>query len=435
MTFLVLFLAANYLSANNIDSLDFKFNSATTDEKITLLFEKLPELEREYPDSIFYYIQALEEVGVKEEREDVLAYTNYYFGIYLSDKSLLDEAEIKLNQARSFFDYTENDSILSELSNVEGTIHFRRGDLMKAEEQFLLSMDYGKKSNKPRFKYLAYANLARVYIIQEEFDKAEELIEEYIQFNKEDDFVKKVASGYSLLGQLYMDQGTINMQKNGNEDIIDQQMIDKAVINFEKSLELFLADGSPLQVANGYTNIAISCYFKESPDKALNYFQLALRYRLKSENDFHIAESYHNLGDFYYGTNQYDSALVNYQKAVDVGLASDNKLAVSDAYKQMAEVYGKTQEFQKQTDVLKTYIDIRESILKERSSKELAILRMSYESDKEQLKLAGHQREEILRERVSDIETVWKNWVWILSGCILLAVVLLTCRRLRVKEA
>jgi tetratricopeptide (TPR) repeat protein len=385
------------------------FENGDVDEKIGVFSELFNTLDRSYPDSTFHYINVLQQVALKEDREDALAFANYYFANYLMNKSLFDEVEKKLELAKSYFEYDENDSTLAEVLNAYGNMHYLKGNYKKAEESYLKSIGHGNKSHDPKFAYFGRINLVRVYIALDREDEALETLNEVLDFYTAKSDARQIASAYGLLGQIAM----------GNNDL------DKAIEHYERSLEYNLVNGSNLMIANGYTNMAIAAFYKEEYDKSEQYFLLALNYREKTENHFFISESHHNLGSFFHAIGKYDLAAEYFTKALEIAEFGGIKSAISDAYEGLSEVHEAKKEFQLQAEYLKKKIALDRSIFNERSSEELNLLRVSFANEREQLKLQNAKRMKALESRVDGVYQTWNIWIWVVVSCIILIVALL----------
>lgn len=397
------------LSLNKLDTLVPQFEHADIDTRNEIVFEIQAELERLDVDSLLYFVNVLYEQSEKENRPDIRAFSEYYFGSYLASKGMQDAALQKYKEVIPFFEQEENDSILAIVYNLIGNVHFMNGSLLDAEESYLTSTSYGKKSQIPKFEFFSFSNLFRVYLAQERYEEAKEIIDLFIRFYSSTGNNRNLASGYGLLGQYYLEQGDI----------------EAAIPNYERSLELNLSDGAPLLVANGYTNMAIACFYKEDYLRAKQYFKLALSYREMVGIDFYIIESYHNLGDYFHGLSEYDSSIVYYQKAIALSDSTNNYKSLVDAYTELSSVYESLRMFEQQKDILKRIIATNKLIFKEKNNSELAAMRIHFERDKENLKERTFQREEVLKSQISKVESNWSNWIWISSGCGVFIIVLL----------
>lgn len=394
---LILFCSGFFVFSQDTDEIVQEYQKGTIDHKMEVLFGNYSKIEGLNKDSILYFIKDLQSIGIDQEREDAIAMSNYYFGHFLNDNGLLDEAKRKINEAVKYYKFEENDTMLSAGFNALGNAEYLGGNYGGAEEYYLKSYEYGKASGVEKFKSLSYANLSRIYIYQEKYDKAKEILNDYIEHNKSVSNYRNVGAGYGLYGQLYMNQNKFN----------------EATEYLERSMEFNLSTGNAKLIGNGYTNIAIASFIKGDLKRAEEYFQLALSYRIEGGDGFFIAESYFNLGDFYFEMKELDSAIFFYDKSFDVAFENDNKIGMVDALSQIASTYEIKGDFKKQSKTLKEYIKLKEEIHSEKLSNELSILRISFEEDLKQQSFVGNQREEKLRGQIAEVSTVWDYWVWI----------------------
>lgn len=381
-----------------IDEYIEKFTEGDLDDKVDVFSELFNSLDRSYPDSAFYFIHILQNDALKEDREDALAHSNYYFANFLINKSLFEEANAKLDLALSYFEYDENDTILAEVYNTYGNIQFLQGNYNEAEENYLKSIVHGKKSDQPKFAYFGRINLARTYIQLDRKEEAIQTLEEVLDFYTAKNDARQIASAYGLLGQIAMDENDLS----------------KAIEYYERSLEYNLTEGSNLMIANGYTNMAIASFYKEEHEKAEQYFLLALSYREKTGNHFFISESYHNLGSYYLGVNESDKAILNFQKALEIADQGGIKSAKADAFEGLAEVYESIEDFKNQAKYLKNKIAIEKEIFKHKNNLELNLLRISFQNERDQIEADQARREKILESRVDGIYKTWEIWIWAL---------------------
>lgn len=395
-----------FVYSQNVDHIIEQYVNGDTDQKMTTLFGEYGNIEGVDKDTILYFIRDLQAEGFQESRDDAIAMSNYYFAHYLNDNGLFDEALNKIEESISFYDYQDNDTMLAESYNAQGNSYYLLGEMGAAESSYLKSYEKGNLSDKSKFKSLSSANLARIYIYQEKYDKAKEILDKYIAFNKDISNLRNLGTGYGIYGQFYINKGEL----------------EKAIEYLDRSMEYNLSTDNPKLIANGYTNIAIASFIKEDLDRAEEYFQLALSYRVESGDEYFIAESYFNLGDYYSEISELDSAAYFYNKSFEVAYESDNKIGKADALEQLASVYEKQDKFELQAKTLKEFIVLQKEINSEKLNNELGILRASYQNDLDQQGFVGHQREKELRSQVADVSTVWDYWVWIvLVGLLILS--------------
>jgi tetratricopeptide (TPR) repeat protein len=175
--------------------------------------------------------------------------------------------------------------------------------------------------------------------------------------------------------------------------------------------------------------MAIASFYKDELDKAEQYFLLALSYREKTGNHFFMSESEHNLGSFYQASNNTEKAIIHFERALKIAKQGGIKSGESDAYQGLSEVYESLKDFKKQVDFLKKKIEIDHSIFNEKSSKELSLLRISYQNERDQIEALSKKREQILESRINSVYSAWDIWIWVIIGCLVVLIIALLLNR------
>ncbi len=410
---LFIFLFGAHLCAQDIVEKQLKeYESASVDNKIILFHYFQTKINK---DSLLPYIEDLQQIGIKQHRNDALAMSNYGMGYYLQTKSLLKEAESKLDKALNYYISIGNDTLTSDLYNQRGNTAFLEGNLTKAELLYNKSLDYAEQSGSKKYKMLSVPNLSKIYVQQGKFDLAEQEIRKYIQFQKDNNGnLRLLATAYGILGELHLNQ----------EDY------ENAINDFNNSMEYGLMVGNMKTVANGYTNLGIVEYLSNNINRSEQYFRLALTYRLQDRDKYSIAEGYYNLGDFYSGIDKNDSAIVNYQKSASVAESTMNLRLQIDALSQLSTVYNYLGNKDREIETLKKVINLQDKVNKQQHEDVLNALGISYNQSLEEVKNLGEEREGILRSQIGKYQSVFNKWLIItLLGMFGLLVLIYFIRR------
>ncbi|MDG0973656.1 MAG: tetratricopeptide repeat protein [Crocinitomicaceae bacterium] len=396
------FIGAYFSMGQSIEEWDVRFREGNLDEKIEALYHLYFLQEEADVDDAFSYAQHVHELGIQEGREDALAMANYCHGHYLSSKMLLEESLLRFEAAFSTFYALQNDTLCSEVYNGIGNAYFLKGDYSSAEEYYLRSIDLARTSDAERFQLIAYPNLARIYRIQNNYVEAEVLLQEYINFYEETGKLTKLGNAYGILGQLYL----------------DQEKVETAMEYLQKGLEFQLALGSLRATANGYTNLAIANFLKGDVAQAERDFRTALKYRLQEGNPFFLAEAYFNMGDFYIEQEELDSTIHYYLMSLSIAEQSTNLIGSSDACKRLAEAYERVGNISKQLEYLKKYIALQEEQTLQTTSKQLNLLRESFEWSKLEQEQRNRSREQEMQADLTYFEHAWVRWRWIMVAIV-----------------
>ena len=397
--FTILLFISTLSFSKSLDSLINDFHTADIDKKYDLYYFIHPEIERNAVDSSKYFLDVLKKETLKLNRSDLSFLYKYYLAAYMQAKNLYGETDEIVEELVDHYTTESNDSMLCIVHLLSGVIQQKQGNLNKAEEQYLLALNYGQLCENRDFEILPYKNLGNVCIAQQRYNDAREALNIFIDYYSDKQNPTKLSSGYSLRGQIEQNEGNI----------------DEALKHYQQSLELGLASGSLLAASNAYNNLAIIKYFSQEFDKSEQYFRLALSYREKIGNAYHTLKSYHNLGDFFFGTNQLDSAINYYNKTISLGEKWNDKIAQVDAIEQLAELYKSIGNYNQQSQHLERFIELNKLIFEEKNLKSLSILRMKYENDKESLLLGQSQREKVLKNQIADVQKAWSFWLILMA--------------------
>lgn len=400
---LFLFLFSLHGFGQDLSDQITNYLNGSVDDKVTGIMQFHNKLDAINNDTVLFFIRDLQDVGIESGREDAIAMSNYVFGHYLNDNSLFNEAYTKLKEAERYYTFVELDSMICVVHNALGNNFFLQSERNKAEEYYLSSIDFGKRVEDPSFENLSYSNLARIFIGQEKYKEAKQLLDDYIIANEKVSHIRNLGTAYGVYGQLYL----------------NQNKFDEAIDKLERSMEYNLATGNNELIGNGYTNMAIAAYFQEDYVKAKSYFELALAYREKEGKPYYIAESYYNLGDFFFGINELDSAQIAYQNSLEIARNSANLVGEKDALMQLSVLYDSIDQPENEVEMLRKYIEVERKLNKEQITRELATLRLSFEQELQQKDYLTQQREKELRKQIDKVDTVWDYWLWIVMVFVL----------------
>ncbi|MGM9846326.1 MAG: DUF2225 domain-containing protein [Muribaculaceae bacterium] len=150
--------------------------------------------------------------------------------------------------------------------------------------------------------------------------------------------------------------------------------IDKALEYYEKSLQIRLAiyGEKHLDVAACYNNMANIFLEKKDFTKSLNYFEQALNIRLEilGESNPIVAESYESIGSFYHSySRDYVKAMQNYEKALNIFLSEvgEQSTNVASCYLKIGLLYFDKGNFSKSLEFYEKALNIYLVIYGERN--------------------------------------------------------------------
>lgn len=158
---------------------------------------------------------------------------------------------------------------------------------------------------------------------------------------------------------------------------------DKALENRLKALELARKFGARKYIglslqSTGETYASLGDY-----QKAMDYFNKGLEFLLEIDNKRQIVKTYLDIGDAQIENNKnYNAAIKNYKKAMEISGRSSILFLQKESCKKLYKAYEDIGNYQRSLDYYKKLSAVNDSIFNRQKSKQIAELRIDYETDK-----------------------------------------------------
>jgi tetratricopeptide (TPR) repeat protein len=202
--------------------------------------------------------RALEMIA-KSSKEEEAALTGN-LGLIYGRRGELDKAEeMNLKSLEIEKKLGRQEGMARQLGNL-GAIHLKRGELDKAEEMHRKSLDIAEKLGLQEIMASDYGNLGLIYIRRGELDKAEEMYLKSLEISEPCGMMELTANQHGNLGLVYMYKGEL----------------DKAEQMFMKILKIHKDLGHKEGMANDYINLGSVYRQKGDIGKAREYGEKAL---------------------------------------------------------------------------------------------------------------------------------------------------------------
>ncbi|MES2284163.1 MAG: tetratricopeptide repeat protein [Bacteroidota bacterium] len=297
--------------------------------------------------------------------------------------------------------------IASSYNNL-GLIYSDQGDFTKALSNFRESLKLRIEIKDKRGIANIYSNIGTVYKNKGNYGLALENQLKALKIREEIKDKKGIATSYNNIGNIYHGQGDYK----------------KALDNQLKSLAIKEEIGEKLGIAMSYNNIGNIYKTIGDYENALNYHLKSLKMKLEIGDKRGIAMSYNNIGNIYKRQGYYEKALENGLRALkieleledELGIAISNqtigaiyskqgkleesmryfsrslevskrigyKLGMKETYSEFSELYEKKGDYKQAYQYHKLYSDIKDTLLNEESSKQIAEMNTKYESEKKE---------------------------------------------------
>ncbi|MES2396568.1 MAG: tetratricopeptide repeat protein [Bacteroidota bacterium] len=314
-----------------------------------------------------------------------------------------------------------------------GIIYWYQGDYEKA-------LDYNLKSLKIQIEIGdklgisgSYNNIGLIYTNQGNYEKALNNYLKSLKISGEIEDKQGMATAYGNIGNIYYYQGNY----------------DKVLSNYLKALNIVEKIGDKQGIGYCYNAIGLVYFVKDSCEKSLDYHLKALKARQEIGNQQGIASSYNNIGNVYEKQKNYEKSLENYLKSLKIkekigdkqGIAvsyndigsiymNQNKLEesnyyftqslilskevgakedIKNAYVSLSGLSDKKGDYKQAYIYHKLYSNIKDTLLNEQSSKQIAEMNTKYDSEKKDKDLIKKDAEISKQQAETEKQNLQRN--------------------------
>jgi tetratricopeptide (TPR) repeat protein len=225
-------------------------------------------------------------------------------------------------------------------------------------------------------------NIGNVYHSQNEYDKALKFYEDALAINQ-------TIGNKEDIGKCTNNIGTIYEKKKD---------YDKALGYYMKALVLKEDLNDKNGIENTLSNIGNIYFLKNKFTKGIEYYNRCLKLSAQNSNKNSLAKVYTNLGKLYLKEKEYDQALVDLSKGLSIAKEIGRKDFIHTCYEELAEVYSEKGNYKMAFEYHKQYALVKDSILNEQTSRNIAELQTQYETVEKEKEIELLTRDQKLNE-------------------------------------
>ncbi|MGM0635721.1 MAG: tetratricopeptide repeat protein [Bacteroidota bacterium] len=256
-----------------------------------------------YPDSIPIFADKAKQIATDINDEEGYAHSMKVLSYYYYLQGDIDKSIAALKEAQKIFEEKKNQKGLADVFNNFGIVYKNYGEYDKSIDHFETSLKINKELNDTLGVVKNYINIAGNHSYRGEYVKAKEYFQKSIELNErsvQDEM--QLANAYNGLAIIFERQGEL----------------DEALINFERSKEMYvkLDDKSNLLIA--YNNRANVMQQKGDHVSSIQSFQKALGYANKINNKRFQGILLNNIANNYLNLNDEKKALEYYEKSAEI---------------------------------------------------------------------------------------------------------------------
>lgn len=183
-----------------------------------------------------------------------------------------------------------------------GVIYQTKGDLDRAEEMFRKGLEIDDKVGRLEGIASKCGNLAVIYMNRGDLDRAEDMLRKGLEIDEKVGRLEGVAGKYANLGLIYKGRGEL----------------DKAEEMLCKSLETAEKLGLQELIASAYGNLGVIYRKRGDLDKAEELYRNVLQIDERSGRLASIANGYANLGAVYWQRGEVETTRQYWEKAIEL---------------------------------------------------------------------------------------------------------------------
>lgn len=444
---LAIFIVPVIAQESKIDSLKNLLPQVEKEEKVDVLTELSLEF---YPDNTEkqqkYVNQALElaeTINYIEGKSKALYSLSLYY-IRISDYV---SAENKIKDAIEINPLHGDSMTISNLYRVYGHISNHISNYGDALNYFLESISYlPKDSLRRRHDLLERIGIAQFNLTNYNASLKTLLIT--LKYHEKNNNEKDVAHFYSLISNIYIETGekhlgleylkkawAIGVEENDDyiigEALLsigsfhkEEKQIDSALHYLNIALKHSIKVDHKLMISDTYTEIGGSFILLKNYDSAEFYFNKVLEVSEEVDDNWAIVYGNIGLAKVYKGRHDYNKALFYLNKVKSVAEEIKSKDMLKDFYEVLSEVYSLAGKYKDAYKYQILYKNISDSLHDETTTKELANLKVNYETEKKEQENKRLTVENKLKERtITNQKFIGAGIIVILLLAIVLAMV------------
>ncbi|MBX2844628.1 MAG: sensor histidine kinase [Saprospiraceae bacterium] len=389
-------LTQNGQNPQVIDSLEQVLQTLSGKDRFSTLLELARETQINAPNQAAEYIEQAEAyVNKAEDNEALFDFYSYAARVKLYQHQYTESIELGKQALAVEFDELDPKDHIHVYATI-GTNHYYTTNYEQAIEAHLNSLRIADSLKIESEKANIFNNISVVYMGLQNWEKAEDYLNQAIAKGKTTNRLDQATRGTSNLAIVYAIQ-----QKYAASEAM-----------FLEDIEINKVLGNQLAVCRSTGNLGQLYEEQGLFQKSLEFYQKGLDMALEIDDLSSIAigyqnvgAAYMNLGDFEKANQQLEIGLKKTKELGNINFHRDGLLTASALYERMGKG-------DKALEYFKAYSALNDSLLNENRMKAVTELEEKYESEKKE--------KEILKQEASINRQ--KGWIFGLSGTLAAAI-------------
>lgn len=402
-------------------------------------------------DSLLLYLKTAPEDTSKVNSLNTL--TKQYTNIGDYEKAMLYAKQAE--QTASKINYQKG---LANSYNNIGLIFWNQSDYEPAKKNYLKSLKIRQAINDLQGVAISYNNIGLVNCDMGEYGKALQNQLKALKIREEIGDKKGIAMSFNNIGMIYNYQGDY---KNAlekyfkslkiKEEINDRRGIASTSLNigmaysnlgdFEKAIDYYLKSlkgkeefGDKQGIEHINVNIGNIYSKQKNYEGALEKYFTALKIQQEIGDIQGIAATYNNIGGIYIKQNKLQESFNYLDKALKVFQQIGYKEGIRSTYVALSDLYDKKGDYKQAYHYHTLYSDIKDTLLNEQSSKQIAEMNVKYDSEKKDKELIKKDAEISKQQAETEKQNLQRN-AFIAGFSLMLVLAFIIYRGYRQKQS
>jgi len=297
-------------------------------------------------------------------------------------------SDAKYNIALKYYDTTykyikhNDDDFRADVEISRGIAYFNLSNNQQALKHYLIAAKYYEKQNNKLYLSYIYTLLGNIYVKTDDEKNGLQYLKKALRFSRELKNILDEATALENIAKYYM---KIKKYK-------------KALTNLKKALKLSDKITSKIFIVDLYSDMGKTYLELNLLDSAKYYYNNAIQIANKQNDDWAKMESNIGMAKVNIQKKEYNKAIINLKKAQIYAIQIDSKEFIKDIYENFAKAYKGLRRYKKAVEFNEKYVKLTDSLYNEKSAKQLANMKVSYETEKKENENAKLKIEKKLNE-------------------------------------
>lgn len=362
----------------------------------------------------------------------------------LPPEKSLDEATLKLEQAREIQDAKEEATALKTL----GLIHLNQmHDYEQAMDYFIRALTIEDSLNLESQQALTYVAIARVFEVVGDYYKSRQFLAQALKFNERERDINSLAMILINLGKVNASLGRLTEALEHYEQVLRYKEEISRSLEAEALFHvahLYRLQGKYNEALNVHkqalaatrsarnrsleslflNDIGILYALMKNEEKCLANHEAALEIRQSLNDKSGMAESLNNIGGWHYRQGDMEKAISVGKTALGYGQESQAQDQIFKTYELLSQAYKDAGDFENSLRYKELSLAIQEFIQNERHERQLLETQNRYVLEKKENEIDKLQALRLEREREIEAQKRFRNILFLIVALIMVIALL-----------